>query len=180
MAEVIDKAFGKGCKFGTQCEECVKVKARLGEWVETYPKLKSHLENVFKTRAVTLVFDEDAFYTAETNTLHVPHTGKAHDWDDMVDGFIFESYNAIRRDKFTNAAESNAGRDLVHYGTLTATIESDTIGDFYKLASSMKEEHLTRGMRRCIMLAAGTLRADERRERRRGERDETGAAAEDA
>ncbi len=155
MAAVIDRAFGNGCKIGQGCSECVLVRETLGGLVDTYAQLKSHLENVFDTRNVTLVFDEDAFYSSKDNTLHVPHTGKAEDAGDMVDGFIFESYNAIRRDQFIAGASSKESWDIAAHGTTTATIEAGTMTDFYKLATSMDEKDRTRNMHRCIKIAKG-------------------------
>ena len=137
------------------CDECMSASGALTTLVGKYSVLKTHLENVFKTKAVKVVFSPDeAHFTAAINTITLPHTTHAEDALDLVDAIIFESYNAIRRDQLNlSKSLSDVNYDIVASGKLTAEIEAGTMTDYYQLAVAMEESDRTANMKRCMLRA---------------------------
>lgn len=148
---VVEDLFTAGDSNWQSCPECKVAAARLSLLVGKYPVLKKHLEDVFDTRKVRVVFEDNAHFTAADNKLTVPHTGRAEQADDLVDAIIFESYNATRKDQFL----LDFGPDFVQKGALTAQIEADTMTDFYQLAMAMEEGDRTANMKKSILRAQG-------------------------
>jgi len=158
MSEVADEIFAAGDKGWSNCAECKAGITKMSALTGKYQPLKIHLENVFRTKAVKVVFSSDsagAHFTAADNTITAQHTAKAEDAVDLVDAIIFESYNAIRKDQFvTSTSLQEQHFDLVASGKLTAEIEAGTMGDYYKLASEMQASDRTTNMNKCILQAS--------------------------
>jgi hypothetical protein len=151
MAGVVDIIFGKLDSAWSGCPQCGAGALQLDGLVAKYPALKVHLENVFQTRAVTPVKGNSAHYAAETNTMTLPHTGEATGADNIVDGIIFESYNAIRQDQFTNCGRLlKDDHQPVASGTQTALTEGETLSDYFDLAKGMDPADRTANMTRCF------------------------------
>ena len=125
MADIVEDIFSAGDKSWSTCAECKSASGTLTTLVGKYSVLKIHLEDVFRTKAVKVVFSPDeVHFTAATNTITLPHTTKAEDALDLVDAVVFESYNAIRKDQLNlSKSLSDVNYDLVASGKLTAEIE---------------------------------------------------------
>jgi hypothetical protein len=158
MPGIAEDIFSAGDKSWASCAECKAGVANLSTLTGKYPKLKAHLENVFKTKAVGVTFAGDAegaHFTAAQNSITAKHTGKQEDAIDLVDAIIFESYNAIRKDQFvTSDSLKDQSFDLVTSGTMTAQIEAGTMGDYYELAKSMDQSDRTTNMNKCMLRAS--------------------------
>ena len=155
MANAIENAFTAYHPDWAGCAECSLAVPVLSGLFGGYGTFATHMRDVFETRGVKLTFekDADAHYEKSSNTINLPHTGKADDVGDLVDGLIFESFNAIRRDDFMAASGMSDRYDLVGNGVMTATIEAGTMADFHQLAVAFSGKDRTANMNRCIIRA---------------------------
>ena len=155
MADVVEDIFSAGDKGWKTCDECKSASGTLTTLVGKYSVLKTHLEDVFKTKAVKVVFSPaEVHFTAATNTITLPHTTHTEDALDLVDAIIFESYNAKRKDQLNlSKSLSDVSYDIVASGKLTAETEAGTMTDYYQLAVAMEESDRTANMKRCIKRA---------------------------
>lgn len=155
MANAIEDAFTTYHADWARCEECSLAIPILSGLFRDYAKFATHMRSVFEARGVKLTFsgDSDAHFTSTTNTINLPHSGKAAGVDDLVDALIFESFNSIRKDDFIAASGLSDRFDLLGHGQLTATIESGTMADFYEMAVAFAEKDRTANMKKCMLRA---------------------------
>ncbi len=164
MSSAFEQALAAAHK-GTikACLQCTGAVLGMDKLTTNYPELAKHVVNVLETRAATLTLGDTAHFESEANTITLPHTGEAKDVDDLVDGFLFESYNAVRKDRFDAAKGSKELHDIVAHGRMTAQIEAETMTDFYDLAISMGKEDLTANMQRCVKLVGDNKKLSQNR-----------------
>lgn len=151
MAGVVDEIFNALDGQWRNCAQCKAASQSLDTLVAKYGPLKTLLEDVFRTRGVTPTRGPAAHFTAQTNVMTLPHTGKAQDADDIVDGIIFESYNAIRRAEFQNCETLSTTHRPIESGQLKAQVEAETMTDYFHLASGMDEGERTKNMGKCVI-----------------------------
>ena len=155
MASPVEEAFLRSHPEDyAKCPQCDPAVQRIGYLCDKYTELNNHLLDVL-AGGLQLEFADGAGaqFDSHDNVITLPHTKRddAADVDDIVDGLIFESFNAIRRDRYTLAKEETS---FIASGWSVASLEAQAMNDYYNLARKLAAEDRTRNMQRCIATAA--------------------------